>query len=852
MSPERAAACKKKEREGRQNLRKQMSSVEAASQKRKETEKRKVRRMESLRSLEEHRANFNLECMDADTNFHAFEHHPETSVLLYHLNSEHDKFRKLDELLVAGVRQGGEFIQNKEDFHQLVEEIHHEVLSPEEQETLVNDFLEKQGRHVQWEKKDDSLSLLGLPDSVEGHHLVCGMCGIKSVHGRYGRMCGVVFLEDLPPCIELTEDQKSEFEQWKLQEPLKLPINEEGDMQEFQLHKLQSVYQSLALNKSFHLHPKFVHMAMEPNAGQMKECAVLCHSCHTWHLDTKKAKSKSAIVPPPLSIAAGIDFGDIHHLRLLEKPTVAEASILAKHRHFHNVVSIRDNRREGTRSDYTMSQIRAHSIFFRHDAPEVASLAMLMEKVTNHDSEWVADMLKKSLSNQLVGPESQVEKIGQKAKKQKLLSARPHIIYQRLTIYQELNGLYHNDLPVLLPSFEQFCNVFGAVSDSLIRDASQVTDEGVINADLVQGDDVAQVRSGVLTNADVEALNQKDDHVPAFLCDSMPMTSSFLMEPQSVCSPALDETLKEEMMLQHIIDAANAFGVKLRNKDGNDGDDDHKEDNLHLVHGGVHLSEREENPLNEFTDMENLLTGGFPDVFLFGRAYGMVSHLSAAQLEHLLLQHTCAAAMDHELLFYLFNCKERHTVINNFVARVRKDPKAFEEFARLVRHEEFHEKIRVAAENPKSATAKEVLRTVLPILSFGAKNTIAGALTDSTSLSRAMAQSKRYGPPGTLLTVTPDDVNSPSGFHFACKSFNNTSFPAVATEEFFQAIQQGSEFADSVGHVKVPLNYTRRVHRVTGNPVAVALEFRALIENVLTILIGCPMDFQPGTNSKQV
>ncbi len=31
-----------------------------------------------------------------------------------------------------------------------------------------------------------------------------------------------------------------------------------------------------------------------------------------------------------------------------------------------------------------------------------------------------------------------------------------------------------------------------------------------------------------------------------------------------------------------------------------------------------------------------------------------------------------------------------------------------------------------------------------------------------------------------------------------------------------------------------------------------ALEFRAVIENVLQILIGCPLDFQPGTNSKQV
>ena len=76
-------------------------------------------------------------------------------------------------------------------------------------------------------------------------------------------------------------------------------------------------------------------------------------------------------------------------------------------------------------------------------------------------------------------------------------------------------------------------------------------------------------------------------------------------------------------------------------------------------------------------------------------------------------------------------------------------------------------------------------------------------------------------------------------------------FPAVADEDFYEALQSGGTYHGD-GTVQLPLSYTKRVQAATENLVAVALEFRAIVENVLQILIGCPLDFQPGTNSKQV
>ena len=73
-----------------------------------------------------------------------------------------------------------------------------------------------------------------------------------------------------------------------------------------------------------------------------------------------------------------------------------------------------------------------------------------------------------------------------------------------------------------------------------------------------------------------------------------------------------------------------------------------------------------------------------------------------------------------------------------------------------------------------------------PILTLGGRNSmVAGSLGDTTSLSRAMAMAKRYGPCTTMLTLTPDDINSPTSFRLAARSLNNMTFPACVDETFF-------------------------------------------------------------------
>jgi len=109
---------------------------------------------------------------------------------------------------------------------------------------------------------------------------------------------------------------------------------------------------------------------------------------------------------------------------------------------------------------------------------------------------------------------------------------------------------------------------------------------------------------------------------------------------------------------------------------------------------------------------------------------------------------------------------------------------------------------------------------------------------------------KRCGGASSYITVSPDDVNNPTSFRLAHCAINNKDFPATVNETFFKSLREAKSF--NQGSVKLPCDYTSRIQAASGNPVAVAVEFCALVENVLTILIGCPLNFQPGTNSKNV
>ena len=777
------------------------------------------------------RATFALNELNNSLTFEGFQNNPETAAMLLHFNSGHHKFLALENIL--SMRNSNEWIANPSKWNstleQILAEIEEEIVTPLEKQQLSGDYLKFHGRHATWDTST-STDLPGLPSSIDSHHLCCGMCGIKSVNSRGGQQCQVVPLSDLPDAIKLTSSQQQKWAHEKSQPPIPLPVDTDGNLEPFHLHKLRSIHDSQALSASFHLHPEFVHAAKRANNPTEEECTVLCPDCSDW-LDMSQRR-KTPVPPPKCSLAGGTDYGDARRLGL-SKLTTPERLVIAKLRHFHNVVSIRNNHEASSRSDGTKCQFKAHSILFRHDAPVECSKKLLHDLNPVDSLDAFKNFLQENLTVQFVGPDGSIDKMTRKANAMAHLKVRPHVVFQWLAVLRHSHSLYHQDE---MPAFNEFAQRMQHIQTCLVEGVINVTDKTTVNVDKFDPDDVANVRSRILTNQEAEDLQMQDIANEEDEID-IATTSSCLKDIHHVRSQC-KELLTDRNQRKHILaKASTAFGTPMSDVEPDADDNDHK----------MCKSRRDSDPLSEFHDLPELLTGAWPDVFMFGTTWCQKGSITKQQVEHLLRQHTNAAACSSDLLYYLYDVKERHQVIRNFNTKIRKDPTAFRKFANLVVSDKFQNKLKQAVQDPESVEANQVLKIILPILSFGGRNTVAGVLNDITSLERAMAVAKRHGPPTHMLTVTPDDVNTPTSFRLACTSCDNVTFPAIADEAFFDALRQNSDLTTSAG-VRIPLGYSSRFKAAANNPVAVALEFRALVENILSILLRCPLDIRPSTN----
>ncbi len=509
----------------------QIRKEQYASMEESKKEAQKAKKRESYQPKKNQGINFDLNTEDFDPknpgNFEDFTEDPERAALLFHANSGHLRFRQLEQLC----NEDGTI--NDIALASVEKELNDEILTCQENEDVMFNYAASQGRRCSQFQPSPELkakhdekqqSITGIPTcSLDAEKLVCGACGIQSVHGRYGKYCRAVPLQDLPDGFILSKEDLQQYEELKKTPPLHLPLDGTKTLHEVHLHKLQSVYESQKLGKSFHLHPEFVHLHQDldvEDQGQPNSCemTIFCPNCSEWLDGVKKLNKTPNKACPPNSIASGIDFGDPARIGLV-KPSPIEILIIAKHRHFHQISKVNQNHRTGERSDFTANELRCHDILFRHDASITASIAlMFFQWIETYGEEFykeekveeeLKDLFQKLLTIQLVAPENALEVIAKKLKMQTHLRARPWVIFQWLCVLQQIHPLYKDD-PKLKPEhFRDFEKLVQQCNDTIMETTTGVTDESVRNADKVVGDDVAQVRTAILKEGDMAQIAEE-------------------------------------------------------------------------------------------------------------------------------------------------------------------------------------------------------------------------------------------------------------------------------------------------------------------------------------------------------
>jgi hypothetical protein len=264
------------------------------------------------------------------------------------------------------------------------------------------------------------------------------------------------------------------------------------------------------------------------------------------------------------------------------------------------------------------------------------------------------------------------------------------------------------------------------------------------------------------------------------------------------------------------------------------------------------ISKRMVDPINDYTPNDFALCSTFPTVFPLGVAYSKpIFKLSSIERNHLLRQFSNIPASTRRLLFYIYDTKKRNSVACGVNAYVNKDHRSVDAIKNAIENPEEKNQIRKAIANPNTTLAKNVLQKYIKHLRFAGKDVSYGPMEMTKLKGYVLETCKRYGPCSAMLTLAFSEPDNTRGIRATFATVSNEQFPShfendceygSSVQEFMQKIRDASS-KDSTGNIPLPDNLwgrAQRRKRVMDNPVAFVAESKAMINDICSILLGCP------------
>ena len=615
--------------------------------------------------------------------------------------------------------------------------------------------------------------------------LSCGTCGIRSIQRGNDAQYKEVLLESIAELLKLNPIQSARYNRLKNMSSIQIPIDENFNTRKIALHKLMSVYESG--NATYAIHPEFVF-----KNDKEQDCTFLCGECYN-HFVTKGEVN-------PLSLAAGTDFGNASRIGL-EKINVFERMLIAKWRLYHSLIKIRAKFQSSNLSEG--KRMTGHAIMFPHNAPETTSFALLLHMFhtlqLDLQSPEIKQFCEKTISVQFLSPESKIDQLMNNTLGKHIIEARPHVVQQWLLVLQKVSNVGYMDDPDVGSMTKSLQQLIQMMNQYVLDNAEKETDPTILAQDAETSASPHQSQCN----------------------DANSLSYSMVASPNDMVQT--DEKTKMQEKLRTLVSMAKACNIDVQ-KD------------YHW------MSKRDTEPINQFMldDPQQVLPNAFPDVFPLGITYpGKRISLTRTQTRHLLMQFDCQAASCRELLFYLFSEEEKHNNIIGMSLAVKSGK--LKDFQHLHKSKEFQDKMKEAVKNPDGPSAKQVMKTILPLLNTSKPCSQYSPGQRTKSIAMQLACHKRFGPASTFVTLAPNLQDDPTALRATFASVDNVSFPATTDDQYIKALRKNSSVVGK-GNIMLPVGYQDRAKRASDNPVAMANEYQHLIYAVLDILFGTPPD----------
>jgi hypothetical protein len=255
----------------------------------------------------------------------------------------------------------------------------------------------------------------------------------------------------------------------------------------------------------------------------------------------------------------------------------------------------------------------------------------------------------------------------------------------------------------------------------------------------------------------------------------------------------------------------------------------------------MHL-QREDTLLNDYTGAADVMYKTWWSLMPLRRGFVKGRSIPDGKWRQVMLYYDNRFAHDHTLLFHAADMVIRHAVNRAVTARVATSPGAYAKFKELLHDESFLDKLAEARADPKGAAAREVLTRVISFINLSDSKVPWGSRERAAEMTKLIADHRYAGPSSIFYSVAPDDVHNVMSLLWAFPFTGDNTFPAKQPPEFYKALrgQQPSErtaYADD-GSVTFAMDETTLQLQAAKNPIACAITFDHLLDNVQTNLLG--------------
>lgn len=224
--------------------------------------------------------------------------------------------------------------------------------------------------------------------------------------------------------------------------------------------------------------------------------------------------------------------------------------------------------------------------------------------------------------------------------------------------------------------------------------------------------------------------------------------------------------------------------------------------------------------LNEYERNYEILSCGFPNLFPRGLTADLFEKSSTVpqtlQTSWLLFQDP-RCARDTDLLFFLYNQRQRHDVNSKVSVKIKSADGMAEAFTDLCNEDDFEARVAAAAANPDSKEAKELEKQISPMIEVVGSQVAWSIQERKSALGQMYSMGHFFGVASWFITISPNMSHRPLALRLALTN-----------------AKDGTEF-------EIP-NLFLRSKLITENPVAAAQVIYRLLEQFFKIIVKLPLD----------